>query len=135
MDATQKRQILSGSFFSYFVAFSEYKNFKLRYMKYWQSARTNSVNYLIKSGSNEHGATFNCNWKAGKQTRDSQVDMSLSWNFPAWVKPRSYEVSEPSQAGALQFSSWNRADNIDNMLSKNCKFLLLLKNCNQISQF
>ena len=38
------------------------------------------------------------------------VEMSLSWNFPAWAS-LSCEVSEPSQAGALQFSSCNRADN------------------------
>ena len=35
--------------------------------------------------------------------------MSSSWNFPAWAKP-SYEGSDPSRAGALQFSSWNQAD-------------------------
>ena len=42
--------------------------------------------------------------------------MSSSWNFPARASP-SYEGSEPSWAGALQFSSWNQA------------------NCLQISQF
>ena len=30
----------------------------------------------------------------------------------------SYEVSEPSRAGALQFPSWNRADNTYNMYVK-----------------
>ena len=44
--------------------------------------------------------------------------MSPSRNFPAWAEP-SHEGSEPSRAGALQLSSWNRADNI----SKNSKFL------------
>ena len=48
-------------------------------MKYWQSARTNSVNYLIKSGSNERRATFNRNWKAGKQTLDSSDESEPSW--------------------------------------------------------
>ena len=40
--------------------------------------------------------------------------MSQSRNFPARAKP-SYEGSEPSRAEpswALQFSSWNRADNM-----------------------
>ena len=43
--------------------------------------------------------------------------MSPSRNFPARAE-LSYEESKPSRAGALQFSSWNRADNI----SKNSKF-------------
>ena len=43
--------------------------------------------------------------------------MNSSWNFPARAEP-SYEGSEPSQAGALQFSSWNRADNTDNIYVK-----------------
>jgi hypothetical protein len=43
--------------------------------------------------------------------------MSSSWNFPAWAEP-SYEGSEPSRAGALQFPSWNRADNTENMYVK-----------------
>ena len=47
-----------------------------------------------------------------EQTKPKPV--SLSWNFPAQAGP-SYEGSEPSQAGALQFSSWNQADNTDNM--------------------
>ena len=34
----------------------------------------------------------------------------------------SCEVTKP-RAGALQFSSWNRADNIDNMYAKKSKFL------------
>ena len=34
--------------------------------------------------------------------------MSPSRNFPARAKP-SYEGSEPSRAGAIQFSSWNQA--------------------------
>jgi hypothetical protein len=37
------------------------------------------------------------------------LEMSLSWNFPARASP-SYEGFEPSRAGALQFSSWNRAE-------------------------
>ena len=48
--------------------------------------------------------------------------MSSSWNFSAQAESR-YEGSEPSQAGALQFPSWNRADNTDNMYVKNSKFL------------
>ena len=43
--------------------------------------------------------------------------MSLSWNFPAQAEP-IYEGSERSRSGALQFSSWNRADNTDNMYVK-----------------
>ena len=31
--------------------------------------------------------------------------------------------AEPSRAGALQFPSWNRADDTDNMYVKNSKFL------------
>ena len=42
------------------------------------------------------------------------VVMGSSWNFPARASS-SYESSESSRAGALQFSSWNRADNTDNM--------------------
>ena len=38
-----------------------------------------------------------------------KLEMSSSWNFPAWASP-SYEGSEQSRAGALKFSSWNRAD-------------------------
>ena len=45
------------------------------------------------------------------------VEMSSSWTFPAQASP-SYEGSEPSRAGALQFSSWNWADNTDNMYAK-----------------
>ena len=37
------------------------------------------------------------------------LEMSLSWNFPARAS-LSYEGSEPSRAGALQFLSWNRAE-------------------------
>ena len=43
--------------------------------------------------------------------------MGSSWNFPARARS-SYEGSESSLAGALQFSSWNRADNIYNMYVK-----------------
>ena len=42
------------------------------------------------------------------------VVMSFSWNFSAQAKP-SYEGFKPSQAGALQFSSWNRTDKSNNM--------------------
>ena len=45
------------------------------------------------------------------------VEMSSSWNFPAQAST-SYEGSKPSRAGALQFSSWNGADNTDNMSVK-----------------
>ena len=38
-------------------------------------------------------------------------------NFPAQAEP-SYEGSEPSRAGALSFSSWNQADNSDNIYVK-----------------
>jgi hypothetical protein len=50
--------------------------------------------------------------------------MSSSWNFPARAS-LSYECSEPSRAGALQFPSWNRAE----------IFLISIKNYNQISPF
>ena len=52
------------------------------------------------------------------------LEMSSSWNFPARASP-SYEGSEPSRAGALQFPSWNRAE----------IFLSPIKNYNQISPF
>ena len=45
------------------------------------------------------------------------VEMSSSWNFPARASP-SCEDSEPSRARALQFPSWNQADNTDNMYAK-----------------
>ena len=52
------------------------------------------------------------------------VEMSSSWNFPARAS-LSYEGSEPSQAGALQFSSWNQADNTDNMYVKKLQIFTL----------
>ena len=48
---------------------------------------------------------------------DYVVEMGSSWNFPARASP-SYEDSEPSRAGAIQFSIWNRADNNDNIYVK-----------------
>ena len=40
--------------------------------------------------------------------------------------------AEPSQPGALQFLSWNRADNTDNMYVKKSQ---IINNYNQISRF
>ena len=50
----------------------------------------------------------------------NNIDICLSWNFPAWVKL--------SYVWALQFSSWNRADKRSNVLT-------LIKYVVQIFQF
>ena len=50
--------------------------------------------------------------------------MSMSWNLQAQAEP-SYEGSESSWAGALQFPSWNWADNTDNMYVKKQQILNL----------
>ena len=41
--------------------------------------------------------------------------------------------AESSRAGALQFPSWNRADNTDNMYVNKQQILVHKQNCNQIS--
>ena len=64
----------------------------------------------------------------------SLVEMSSSWNFPAWASP-SYEGSEPSQAGVLQFSSWNRADKTDNMYVKKSQIVYKFPNFAPVSWF
>ena len=56
--------------------------------------------------------------------------MSPSWNFPARAEP-SFEGSEPSLAGAFQFSSWNRADSMEANFS-NFPILLLYHDFNQL---
>ena len=53
--------------------------------------------------------------------------MSPSRNFSARAEP-SYEGSEPSRAGALQFSNWNRADIFDNMYVKILQIFNLFPN-------
>ena len=59
------------------------------------------------------------------------VEMSLSKNFPAQAEP-SYEGSEPSQIKLGDFNVLTETELIilTICMSKNCKFLLLLKNYN-----
>ena len=44
-----------------------------------------------------------------RKLRSIFVEMISSWNFPDQAST-SYEGSEPSRAGALQFLSWNRVE-------------------------
>jgi hypothetical protein len=62
--------------------------------------------------------------------------LGSSWNFLARASP-SHEVSEPIQAqlGHFNFRAETELTILTICMSKNCKFLLLLKNYNQISQF
>ena len=64
----------------------------------------------------------------------SSLEMGSSWNFPAQASP-SYESSEPSRAGALHFSSWNRAEIFLRTTIKFPNFLssiMIITNSNQL---
>jgi hypothetical protein len=54
--------------------------------------------------------------------------MSPSWNFPARAEP-SYKGSEPSRAGASQFSSWKRAGDFSRFLDFLAQFFLSYFRC------
>ena len=63
--------------------------------------------YYVSKSENENGLILE--WACLSKIKILKYLLEMS---------SSCEVSEPSRAGALQFSSWNRADNTDNMYVK-----------------